>query len=65
MRPIGALDAKRVVRDAHSVRAEPGQHLFLLIQGAGHSRAGQGGRWAELGPGDMFLQPCPRSLRIR
>lgn len=52
---VVALDAERVVRDVRAIREEPGDHLFLLIQDAGHSRIVQGGRTAELAPGDMYL----------
>ncbi|HRO10893.1 helix-turn-helix domain-containing protein [Amaricoccus sp.] len=52
---IVSLDAERVVRDARSVRAEPGEHLFLLVQEVGFSRVVQGGAAAELTPGDMYL----------
>jgi AraC-like DNA-binding protein len=52
---VVALDADRVVRDARSVRQEPGEHLFLLIQDAGRSRIVQGETAADLGPGDMYL----------
>jgi AraC-like DNA-binding protein len=50
-----ALDAERVRRDAGSVRREPGEHLFLLIQDRGRSRVVQRDSAALLGPGDMFL----------
>lgn len=52
---VVALDADRVVRDARSVRAEPGEHLFLLIQDSGSARIVQNGRSAELAPGDIYL----------
>ena len=50
-----ALDADRVVRDAGSIREDPGDHLFLLIQDAGRSRIVQGGKIADMEPGDMYL----------
>ena len=58
---IVALDAERVRRDARMIRADPGEHLFLLIQDQGHCRIEQGERVADLGPGDMFLadSTCP------
>jgi len=57
---IVALDAERVRRDARMIRADPGEHLFLLIQDQGHCRIEQGARVAELGPGDMFLADSTR-----
>jgi AraC family transcriptional activator of tynA and feaB len=52
---IVALDARYVQRSARSIRQDPGEHLFLLIQDEGHCRVEQGERSACLAPGDMFL----------
>lgn len=57
---IVALDAERVRRDARMIRADPGEHLFLLIQDQGSCRIEQGGRATDLGPGDMFLADSTR-----
>lgn len=57
---IVALDAERVRRDARMIRADPGEHLFLLIQDQGSCRIEQGGRATELGHGDMFLADSTR-----
>ncbi|MBB3394809.1 MULTISPECIES: helix-turn-helix domain-containing protein [unclassified Rhizobium] len=52
---IVALDARHVQRGMKSIRQDPGEHLFLLIQDEGHCRVEQGERSARLAPGDMFL----------
>ncbi|UVK48071.1 helix-turn-helix domain-containing protein (plasmid) [Mesorhizobium sp. AR07] len=52
---IVALDARYVQRSARSIRQDPGEHLFLLIQDEGHCRVEQGERSAQLAQGDMFL----------
>ncbi|OCJ13358.1 AraC family transcriptional regulator [Rhizobium sp. AC44/96] len=52
---IVSLDVKDVQRDPKSIRRDPGEHLFLLIQDAGHCRVEQGGRSFGLTQGDMFL----------
>lgn len=50
-----ALDALEVTRTARSIREDPGEFFFLLIQDAGHCTVRQGDEAAELSPGDMFL----------
>ncbi|WP_028745757.1 helix-turn-helix domain-containing protein [Rhizobium mesoamericanum] len=52
---IVALDARHVQRGVKSIRQDPGEHLFLLIQDEGHCRVEQGEHSARLAPGDMFL----------
>ncbi len=52
---IVALDASEVARSHRSIRQDPGEYFFLLIQDAGHCRVEQGDWVAELSPGDMFL----------
>jgi AraC-like DNA-binding protein len=52
---IVALDARYVQRSARSIRQDPGEHLFLLIQDEGNCRVEQGEQAACLAPGDMFL----------
>ncbi len=52
---IVALDARHVQRGAKSIRQDPGEHLFLLIQDDGHCRVEQGEHSVRLAPGDMFL----------
>lgn len=52
---IVALDARYVQRCARSIRQDPGEHLFLLIQDEGHCRVEQAEKFASLAPGDMFL----------
>lgn len=49
------LDARRVLRDPGMIRRDPGEHLFLLFQQEGQSHIQQGGRTAELLPGDFFI----------
>lgn len=64
---IVSLDADRVVRDARSVRDEPGEHLFLLVQEAGVSAVVQGEATTTLEPGDMYLvdSVLPSEFRYR
>lgn len=52
---IVALDASEVARNTRSIRQDPGEYFFLLVQDAGHCRVEQGEQVAELSPGDMFL----------
>lgn len=52
---IVALDASEVARNTRSIRQDPGEYFFLLVQDAGQCRVEQGDKVAELGPGDMFL----------
>ncbi|WP_431324172.1 helix-turn-helix domain-containing protein [Rhizobium sp. YTU87027] len=52
---IVALDARHVQRGMKSIRQDPGEHLFLLIQDEGHCRVEQAEHSARLAPGDMFL----------
>ncbi len=52
---VVALDARYVQRSARSIRQDPGEHLYLLVQDEGHCRVQQGDRTVELAPGDMFL----------
>jgi len=52
---IVALDASEVARSPRSIRQDPGEYFFLLVQDAGQCRVEQGDRVAELSPGDMFL----------
>lgn len=52
---VVALDARHVQRGARSIRQDPGEHLFLLIQDEGHCRVEQGERSTNLTVGDMFL----------
>jgi AraC family transcriptional regulator, positive regulator of tynA and feaB len=52
---IVALDASEVARNTRSIRQDPGEYFFLLVQDAGHCRVEQGDQVAELSPGDMFL----------
>ena len=52
---IVALDASEVARSPRSIRQDPGEYFFLLVQDAGQCRVEQGDHVAELSPGDMFL----------
>ncbi|KQU86446.1 AraC family transcriptional regulator [Ensifer sp. Root31] len=52
---VVSLDAKYVRRDANSIRKDPGEHLFLIIQDQGSCRIDQGERSVPLEVGDMFL----------
>ncbi|MBL0371142.1 helix-turn-helix domain-containing protein [Rhizobium sp. KVB221] len=52
---IVALDAKHVQRSSQSIRHDPGEHLFLLLQDEGHCRVEQNGTSSMLTPGDMFI----------
>lgn len=52
---IVSLDAERVVRDARSVRADPAEHLFLIVQDTGASQVVQADAAVVLEPGDMYL----------
>ncbi|WP_026620793.1 AraC family transcriptional regulator, positive regulator of tynA and feaB (plasmid) [Ensifer sp. WSM1721] len=52
---VVALDARHVQRSARSIRQDPGEHLYLLVQDEGHCRVEQGGRSVVLAPADMFL----------
>ncbi|ATU95126.1 helix-turn-helix domain-containing protein [Phyllobacterium zundukense] len=52
---VVALDASEVVRSTRSIRQDPGEYFFLLVQDAGQCRVEQGDHVAELSPGDMFL----------
>lgn len=52
---IVALDASEVARNSRSIRQDPGEYFFLLMQDAGQCRVEQGDQVAELSPGDMFL----------
>ena len=52
---IVALDASEVARSPRSIRQDPGEHFFLLVQDAGQCRVEQGDQVAELSVGDMFL----------
>lgn len=62
---IVGLDASNhVERGAKSIRQDPGEHFFLLIQDAGHCRVEQNGRVADLDPGDMFLVDSVRPSRF-
>lgn len=50
-----ALDAPEVVRSARSIRQNPGEYFFLLVQDAGQCRVNHGDYIAELSPANMFL----------
>ncbi|WP_313531758.1 helix-turn-helix domain-containing protein [Shinella sp.] len=52
---IVALDASEVARSTRSIKQDPGEYFFLLVQDAGQCRVEQGDHVAELLPGDMFL----------
>ncbi|AUX77368.1 MULTISPECIES: helix-turn-helix domain-containing protein [Sinorhizobium] len=52
---VVALDARYVQRGVRSIRQDPGEHLFLLVQDEGHCSVTQGDQSLELAPGDMFL----------
>lgn len=52
---IVALDASEVARNSRSIKQDPGEYFFLLMQDAGQCRVEQGDQVAELSPGDMFL----------
>ncbi|MBD9445492.1 helix-turn-helix domain-containing protein [Rhizobium sp. RHZ01] len=52
---VVGLDARHVSRSTRSIRQDPGEHLFLLIQDEGHCRVEQSEKTATLLPGDMFL----------
>ena len=52
---IVALDASEVARSPRSIRQDPGEYFFLLMQDAGQCRVEQGDQVTELLPGDMFL----------
>ncbi|MGZ9722121.1 helix-turn-helix domain-containing protein [Rhizobium miluonense] len=52
---VVGLDARHVSRSVRSIRQDPGEHLFLLIQDEGHCRIEQGEKMAALAAGDMFL----------
>ena len=52
---IVALDASEVTRSTRSIKQDPGEYFFLLVQDAGQCRVEQGDHVAELLPGDMFL----------
>lgn len=61
---IVALDASHVQRSSRSIRQDPGEYFFLLVQDTGRCTVEQGGQSAALGPGDMFLvdSVCPSSF---
>ncbi|GAC1045018.1 helix-turn-helix domain-containing protein [Rhizobium sp. No.120] len=52
---IVTLDASQVARSLRSIRQDPGEYFFLLVQNAGECRVEQADQVAELAPGDMFL----------
>lgn len=52
---IVALDASEVARSKRSIRQDPGEYFFLVVQDAGQCRIEQGDLTTELSPGDMFL----------
>lgn len=52
---VVSVDASRIARNARSIRQDPGEYMFLLIQDAGQCRVMQAEHSALLMPGDMFL----------
>lgn len=50
-----AANAQALRKSTHNVRAEDGQHFFLIYQQAGSSVLMQHGKQAALGPGDCAL----------
>lgn len=52
---VVSVDASRIARNARSIRQDPGEYMFLLIQDAGRCQVMQGEESALLMPGDMFL----------
>lgn len=59
-----SLDAERAERDARAIRADPGEHLFLLVQDSGQARIEQGERAVLLQPGDMYIVDSARPSRF-
>lgn len=57
---VVSLDASSVVRDARSIRQDPGEHFFLIVQESGTCRVTQGEQAALLSAGDMFLVDSAR-----
>ncbi|SBS33180.1 Transcriptional activator FeaR [Marinomonas spartinae] len=49
------VDSVHIERDKASIRQDPGEYFFLLIQDSGYSQVQQGNNTVELRPGDMFL----------
>ncbi len=62
---IVALDGSdHVERGTKSIRQDPGEHFFLIIQNTGQCRVEQNDRVANLDPGDMFLVDSVRPSRF-
>lgn len=57
---VVGLQAHAVRRSPRSIRQDPGEHLFLIVQDEGYCRIEQGERPAELAAGDMFLVDSTR-----
>lgn len=62
---VVTLDTAVVARTAHSIRQDPGEYFFLLMQEEGRSHVEQGETAVDLAPGDMFLVDSVRPSTFR
>lgn len=52
---VVSLNARKVLRDRRMIRADPGEHLFVIFQQAGSSTIVQDDRACALATGDFFI----------
>ncbi len=62
---VVTLDTAVVARTAQSIRQDPGEYFFLLMQEDGRSHVQQGETAVDLMPGDMFLVDSVRPSSFR
>ncbi len=62
---VVTLDSAVVARTPRSIRQDPGEYFFLLIQEEGRSHVQQGETAVDLAPGDMFLVDSVRPSTFR